>query len=157
MGSPLILGLDPGTSVVGYGFVQKETRTCRAFDRGEIDVSDLEKPDHLVKIHGQVQDLIRTHEPAVVSVEEAFYGPNAKASMKLGEARGTLLLAARQAEAEIREYTPTQIKKAVTGNGNATKKQVSEMIQAMLNLSDGALSNHVSDALAAGICYVHRS
>lgn len=157
MGSPLILGLDPGTSVVGYGFVQKKDRTCQGLDHGEIDVSDREKPDHLVEIYSEVQDLIDTYAPAVVSIEEAFYGPNAKASMKLGEARGTLLLAARQAEAEIREYTPTQIKKAVTGNGNATKKQVSEMILAMMNLPDNSISNHVSDALAAGICYVHRT
>jgi len=157
MGSPLILGIDPGTSVVGYGFVQKNNRTCKAFDHGEINVKDEDKPGHLVKIYEVVRELLETHSPGVVSIEEAFYGPNAKASMKLGEARGTLLLAASQADVMIREYTPSQIKKAVTGNGSATKKQVGEMIQAMLNLSDDSMSSHVSDALAAGICYVHRS
>ena len=157
MSSPLILGIDPGTSVVGFGFVRKAKRTCEGLEHGEIDVSDEENPDHLVKMHGRIQELIQTHAPSVVSIEEAFYGPNAKASMKLGEARGTLLLAASQSDVVIREYTPSQIKKAVTGNGSATKKQVSEMIQAMLNLSDDSMSSHVSDALAAGICYVHRS
>jgi len=156
MDAPLILGIDPGTRVVGYGFVTRRQRTIKAMEHGEIDVEDRENPEHLMTIYGEITELLEAHAPDVVSVEKAFYGPNAKASMKLGEARGTLLLAISQAGPELKEYTPSQIKKAVTGNGSASKKQVQEMIQAILNLDSASLSSHVSDALATAICYVHR-
>ncbi len=123
---------------------------------GEIDVEEESNPDHLVKIYSGIKQLLNEHSPDVVSIEKAFYGPNAKASMKLGEARGTLLLAASETGQELEEYTPSQIKKAVTGNGSASKKQVQEMVQAILNLNGASISSHVSDALATAICYIHR-
>ncbi len=156
MDAPLILGIDPGTRKVGYGFVVKEQRTMKGVDFGVIDVEDQDNPEHLVKIYSEIKKLLTSHSPDVVSIEKAFYGPNAKASMKLGEARGTLLLAASEGGQQLEEYTPSQIKKAVTGNGSASKKQVKEMVQAMLNLNGSSLSSHVSDALATAICYVHR-
>ncbi len=158
MASEEILGLDPGSRVVGYGMIRKNGGSIEGIDFGEIKSGeDEEIPERLAFFYSEVDQLLDEHQPGVVVVEEAFYGPNAKATLRLGQARGALLLAASRKGIRIAEYAPTTIKKSVTGNGSASKEQVQQMVKSLLGITGGSVSRHATDALAAGICFAHRN
>ena len=152
----VILGIDPGLASTGFGVIRKEGADLRSLEHGVIEtppgaVLSL----RLDKIYREVVEVIRSHQPDVVVLEQLFFSSNAKSAMAVGEARGAIILAAAHAGAEVAQYTPLQIKQALVGEGRASKEQVSFMVRSILRLEPIA-SDHASDALAAAICHAHR-
>lgn len=145
----IILGVDPGTRTTGFGVIEFSKQSSRLIDFGTIKL-DGDKPisERLVVIYSRITALIEAHKPSCVGIETAFYAKNIASTMKLGHARGVILLAAAQSEAQIVEISPREIKRHITGNGNASKEQVAKMIQLMLNLTDQFPIFDMSDALA---------
>ncbi|MCX7726694.1 MAG: crossover junction endodeoxyribonuclease RuvC [Chitinispirillaceae bacterium] len=149
----IIFGIDPGTAITGYGIIRVEGNSVKWIDSGVI----LTKPtlplvDRLEKIYDFLCKKMKEHSPKRVSIEEAFYGKNIHTTLVLGHSRGIAMLAAKKAGAVVSEYSPREIKKALTGNGNATKDQVEYMVKMIL--SPPAESSHPDayDALAVAIC-----
>ncbi len=151
----LVLGIDPGTAATGYGVVRVE-RGLRVtlVECGVIRTSPGEPlPQRIREIYDGVTRLIERHGPGVVSVEDVFHGKNAQSALKLGHARGAILLAAAHHDLMIAEYAPRQIKKAVVGTGNATKDQVGFMVKEQLRLREVPTPADAADGIAAALCY----
>ena len=151
----LVLGIDPGTAATGYGVVRRASDSSVSLvECGVIRTSAREPlPIRIREIYDAVFALIRRHEPDVVSVEAVFHGKNAQSALKLGHARGVILLAAAHHEVMIAEYAPRQIKKAVAGTGNATKDQVGFMVQQQLKLKEVPAPADAADGVAAALCH----
>ncbi len=151
----MILGIDPGTAVTGFGVVtQRDGGRVTLRECGVIKTSpDTPLMERIREIYDEIAALIERHRPYVVSVEDVFQGKNAKSALKLGHARGAILLAAAHAEVRIAEYAPREIKKAVVGNGNATKDQVGFMVQQQLRLKEAPAPADAADAVAAALCH----
>lgn len=149
-----ILGIDPGTRIVGYGLVdfRQNRQMVEKFGTFEFDAT-LPFSGKLLQIHSRVADLIRDVRPDGVAVEEVFVSQNAKTTLRLGHARGVILLAAASQDIPVHEYAPREIKQAVMGRGNATKAQVKWMMSQMLNIRIDDLSEDAADALAAALCH----
>ena len=149
----LVLGIDPGTAVTGYGVVSLDGRTATLVECGVIRTNAKDTlPARLQDIHDGVAELITRHQPDVVAVEDVFYARNVRTTVVLGHARGVILLAAQRACLEIREYPPAEIKKAVTGTGAATKAQVQYMITSLLRLKHAPQPADAADGVAAALC-----
>ncbi len=149
----LVLGIDPGTAVTGYGVVSMDGRTATLVECGVIRTNARDTlPARLQDIHDGVAELILRHRPDVVAVEDVFYARNVRTTVVLGHARGVILLAAQRASLEIREYPPAEIKKAVTGTGAATKAQVQYMITSLLRLKHAPQPADAADGVAAALC-----
>lgn len=154
---PTILGLDPGTATTGYGVIEatNEGREFRLVTCGAIKTPpDMPFPDRLDVIFESVQTLVEEYEPAAVAVEELFFSKNVKTAIDVGHARGVIVLATARCEVDMTEYNPTQIKKTLTGNGNADKKSVQKMVKNELNLSQTPKPDDAGDALAIAISHV---
>lgn len=151
----VVLGIDPGTAVTGYGIVRKEGRNpLTLVECGVIRTKPRDElPQRLAEIHEGVLDLIRRHKPTVLAIEDIFYARNVRTTIVLGHARGVILLAAAHAELEIHEYPPSEIKKAVTGTGAATKLQVQFMVTRLLRLKSAPQPTDASDGVAAALAY----
>jgi crossover junction endodeoxyribonuclease RuvC len=151
----VVLGIDPGTAVTGYGVVTR-TRTGSVTLRecGVIKTSAA-RPllERIRDLYDATAALIERHAPMAVSVEDVFQGKNAQSALKLGHARGAILLAAAHASVEVAEYAPREIKKAVVGNGNATKDQVGFMVQQQLRLASAPAPADAADGVAAALCH----
>jgi crossover junction endodeoxyribonuclease RuvC len=148
-----VLGIDPGSNITGYGLIENGPRglTGKAF--GEIrSPRGGTFSGRLLKIHREMSELIDSHEPDAVAMEEIFFGKNVQSLIKQGHARGVAILAAVQRGIPIFEYSPTQIKLAVVGYGLAGKGQVQSMVKLILGLSETP-SLDASDALAIAICH----
>lgn len=148
-----VLGIDPGSNITGYGLIEKNPRglTGKAF--GEIrSPRGGTFSGRLLKIHTEMAELIESHEPDAIAMEEIFFGKNVQSLIKQGHARGVAILAAVQRGIPIYEYSPTQIKQAVVGYGQAGKGQVQSMVKIILGLSETP-SLDASDALAIAICH----
>lgn len=153
-----VLGIDPGTQVVGYGFVDMESGRFRNVEFGEIrPPKDVAFSARLADIHRSVQELIDRVRPDAVSVEEAYVTINAKTTLRLGHARGVILLAAVQRGVAVAEYAPREIKMAVLGRGGAAKAQIQWMVCQVLHLDPACVSEDAADALAAAVCHAFRS
>lgn len=113
-------------------------------------------PLRLKRIYQELCSVIQTYHPDELAIESAFYGKNAQSALKLGQARGVAILAAVENEIPTTEYSPREVKKAVVGNGSASKEQVQYMIKSMLHLSDRKMLHDTSDAIAIAICHLHR-
>ncbi|MEQ9103504.1 MAG: crossover junction endodeoxyribonuclease RuvC [Rhodothermales bacterium] len=154
----IILGIDPGSHVTGFGVVLAEDGRERLLDSGIIRVAGT--PDHqlrLKRIYEGVCELIGLHRPDWCAIEMPIYGNNAQSMLKLGRAQAAAMMAALNHEIPVLEYTPKQVKKSVTGNGNASKEQVHYMIRSILHLADDfALTMDTTDALAVALCHAHR-
>ena len=149
----LVLGVDPGTAVTGYGVVAFDGRTATLVECGVIRTNAKDPlPSRLHNIHDGIAELIARHQPDTVAVEDVFYARNVRTTIVLGHARGVILLAAQQASLEIREYPPAEIKKAITGNGAATKEQVQFMVTRLLRLKHAPEPADASDGVAAALC-----
>lgn len=151
----IVLGLDPGTAATGYGVVRR-SGLCRVslVECGVIRTSPGEPlPARIREIYDAVVGLIERHRPAVASVEDVFHGKNARSALKLGHARGAILLAAALHDLTIAEYAPMQIKSAVVGTGKATKDQVGFMVQQQLRLKDVPTPADAADGVAAALCH----
>jgi crossover junction endodeoxyribonuclease RuvC len=148
-----VLGIDPGTQVMGYGVVEEERGQLRSVGKGTISPTG-ELPERLEGIYNGLQEVIRTFSPDAVVMESPFYAKNVVSTLKLGQVQGVVVLAANHASLHSCSYTPMEIKAAVVGYGRATKVQVREMVKRLLGI-DGALPLDASDALAVAICHIH--
>ncbi|AVX21478.1 Holliday junction endonuclease RuvC [Carboxydocella sporoproducens DSM 16521] len=152
----IILGVDPGTAITGYGVVEYLGNRFRPLAYSCIRTTpELDLPRRLLVIHQEITALIREFQPNQVAVEELFFNRNTTTALAVGQARGAVLLACAQAELPVFEYTPLQVKQAVVGYGRAEKQQVQAMVKAILNLPGVPKPDDVADALALAICHAH--
>jgi crossover junction endodeoxyribonuclease RuvC len=153
----IILGIDPGTAMLGFGIVERTGPRLRAIDYGVITTSaNLPLPDRLEAIYLALNDLIELHAPVLVGVERLFFTKNVQTAFAVGQARGVVLLAAAQHDLEIREATPNEVKVATAGHGSAAKEQVQRMVQVILGLPEIPTPDDAADALAIAICVANR-
>ncbi len=152
-----ILGIDPGTAMLGYGIVERTGPRLRAIDYGVVSTpADLTLPERLEAIHIALTDLIELHQPDIMGVERLFFTKNVQTAFAVGQARGVILLAAAQHDLEVREATPNEVKVATAGHGSADKDQVQRMVQALLALPEIPEPDDAADALAIAICVAAR-
>ena len=151
----VVLGIDPGTAVTGYGIVRKEGRNpLTLVECGVIRTKPRDAlAQRLAEIHEGIVELIRRHQPTVLSIEDIFYARNVRTTVVLGHARGVILLASAQAGMEIHEYPPSEIKKAVAGTGAATKLQVQFMVARLLRLKSAPHPSDAADGVAAALAF----
>ena len=150
-----VLGIDPGSNITGYGIVEERGGGVRHIDNGTIaPKSTLPLAQRLLEIHSGLVALIEAHRPDAVVVENVFCAKNARSALILGHARGAAMLAAGSAGVPIAEYTPSEVKLAVSGSGRADKEQIQKMVRAILALPEVACED-ASDALAVAICHCH--
>lgn len=147
--------MDPGTSATGYGLVSREGGSFRLVECGVIRPSSSEPlARKLVEIHDGLVEVLGRHEPELVSVEGIFYGRNARTAAVLGHARGVVVMTAALEGLEVMEYSPSRIKNAVVGSGNATKEQVAYMVQKHLGLREAPSPSDAADGCAAALCHL---
>lgn len=152
----LVLGIDPGTAICGYGLVDMQGNHLKAVAYGAVITSPKSKPeDRLLKIYRELDDLIKEYKPEIMGVEQLFFNRNITTAIPVGQARGVVLLAAAANGIEVVERTPLQVKQAVVGYGKATKEQVIYMVEKLLNLPKKPYPDDVADALAVAICTTH--
>ena len=148
----IVLGIDPGTAALGYGIVESSRGRLRAVDHGCLVTSpDSALPGRLLAIHALVDELLETHEPAVLAIERLFFSRNAQTAFAVGQARGVVLLAAAQHDVPVVEATPNEVKSAVAGYGAADKEQVQRMVQLVLGMSERPTPDDAADALAIAV------
>jgi crossover junction endodeoxyribonuclease RuvC len=151
-----ILGIDPGYAIVGYGLVDYAKAQFETVSYGAVTTSaDTRFEQRLCEIYDDVCELITTYKPSFMAVEKVFFTTNQKTAIDVSQARGVILLAAIRNGVQIAEYTPLQVKQAVTGYGKATKNQVQEMTKRILNLTAIPKPDDTADALAIAICHAH--
>ncbi|MDX1665815.1 MAG: crossover junction endodeoxyribonuclease RuvC [Saprospiraceae bacterium] len=153
-----ILGIDPGTNLLGYAVIEINDKNIHLIDAGVVQMSRL--PSHKLKlkrIFNRLQEIISRHHPREMAVEAPFYGKNVQSMLKLGRAQGVAIAAGMTLGVDITEYSPKKIKQAITGNGNATKEQVAAMLQSMLKGKPELESLDASDALATAVCHYFQS
>lgn len=150
-----MLGIDPGTAITGYGVVARRDRGVATLVECGVIRTSAGQPlvQRIREIYDATAELIRRHQPCAVSVEEVFHGKNAQSALKLGHARGAILLAAAHHDVPVAEYAARQIKKAVVGTGNATKDQVGYMVKRQLRLREAPTPADAADGVAAALCH----
>ena len=152
----LALGIDPGTAICGYGFVELQGSRLVPHEYGAITTSPKAKmQDRLVTLYDGLDMLIKKYKPDVMGVEQLFFNRNVTTAIPVGQARGIVLLTAAKNGLELVERTPLQVKQAVTGYGKATKDQVIYMVTKILHLPKPPHPDDVADALAIAICTTH--
>lgn len=150
----VILGIDPGTRITGYGVISKEGNTLRALDYGCIrPPPDAKLSERYLIIHESLDQLIQTYGPDAIVVETQYVHKNPQSALKLGMARGMVLLSARKKRIPIYEYSPARVKKAVVGNGRASKEQIQGMMKMRLQLAQIPEPDDPADALALAVCH----
>ena len=153
----IILGIDPGSVITGYGVIESKNGKVRILTCGAIR-TDTKKPmpARLKVIYDSLTQVIKDFQPDEFAIESAFYGKNAQSALKLGQARGVAMLAAVAKDIPMREYSPREVKKAIVGVGTASKQQVQYMIKTLLKLEVLPAKFDVTDALAVAVCHFHR-
>lgn len=152
----IILGIDPGTIVTGYGIIRVENNSYRALDYGCIrPPSSMKLTDRYLIIYNGIAELLEKYPAEVLVVEAQYVHKNVQSAIKLGMARGIAIIAAKKKGISVVEYYPSKAKLAVVGKGNASKQQVQGMVQRLLNLSAPPEPEDASDALALAICHAH--
>jgi len=151
-----VMGIDPGSLCTGYGIVEETGGRLTSVHFGSI-ASKAKSPfeQRLKSIYDGLASTIEEFQPDAIAVEDIFFAANAKSTIKLGQTRGVALLAAAQAEVTLAEYTPLEVKQSVVGYGRADKRQVRDMVTAILKLQQKPEPLDVSDALAVAICHLH--
>lgn len=149
-----IIGIDPGTGILGFGVIDSNGDKAQMVDAGVIR-TPVKQDDaiRLATIYEELTDIIVETRPSIMSVEKLFFAQNVTTAMSVAQARGVVLLCGQQAGLELYEYTPLQIKQAITGYGRADKKQMQEMVRVILQLKDQPKPDDCADALAAAICH----
>ena len=155
----LVIGIDPGTAITGYGLVQENADGgLISVDFGVIQTSpDLEMPQRLLELHRVLKEILLLHQPESGAVEKLFFQRNVRTALSVGQARGVALLALAEADLPIAEYTPLEVKQAVAGYGSADKNQVQQMVRTLLGLEEVPRPDDAADALAVAICHLHSS
>ena len=153
----LALGIDPGTATTGYGLVRLTTEgELEAVSFGVIVTPpNTPAPERLRMLYGDLKELLSLHRPDCVAVEKLFFQRNVSTALAVGQARGVVLLAIAEADREVAEYTPNEIKQAVVGYGSADKRQVQEMVRTLLRLPEIPKPDDAADALAVAITHLH--
>lgn len=151
-----ILGIDPGYAIVGYGIIDYESNHFNVVKYGAITTpANMEFSRRLQNIFNDLSQLVLTYRPDALSIEKLFFNTNTTTAIDVAQARGVILLSAVNNGLPVYEYTPLQIKQAVTGYGRAEKKQVMEMVRQLLNLKAVPKPDDTADALAIAICHAH--
>jgi crossover junction endodeoxyribonuclease RuvC len=149
----IILGIDPGTARLGYGLLRKDGSKLVHLEHGCFETpKGMPQAERLSSIYASLETLIDRHQPVMVGVEKLFFKKNVKTAMTVSEARGVVLLAMRNRALRIDEFTPMQVKLAVTGYGSADKRQVQEMVRRLLSLREIPRPDDAADALAIAYC-----
>lgn len=152
----LVLGIDPGTATTGYGLVRETRSGLEMVEFGTIQTSaKLEAEKRLQILHERVDEIIRAHQPDCGAVEKLFFRRNVSTAITVGQARGVVLLSLASHQLPVAEYTPMQVKQAVSGYGGADKHQVQMMVQSILSLTEIPKPDDAADALAVAICHLH--
>src|SRR6201995_582950 len=150
----IILGIDPGTAVMGYGLVKEIGNKIELISLGVVKMDKID--DHMLKlqrIFEKTVALIDNYKPDCLAIEAPFYGKNIQVMLKLGRAQGVAMAAALARNVDITEYSPRKIKQAITGNGNATKQQVAAMLQNLLKFNEAPEFLDATDGLAVAVCH----
>ena len=153
-----IIGIDPGYAIMGYGVLDYKGNKFTPITYGSI-TTDAHTPDpeRLKILYDELKAIIDEYQPDEASIEKLFYNTNATTAIMVGEARGIVMLACEQSGVAISEYTPLEIKSALTGYGKADKKQVQTMVKMILNLSEVPRPDDTADAIAAAICHAQHA
>lgn len=153
----LILGIDPGTAITGYGLVRQiGGRRVELVDYGVIRTpSRLPMAERLRQLYHELADVIANYRPDEAAVEELFFSRNVTTALSVGQARGVAILAAAEAGLSVHEYKPREIKQAIVGYGNASKEQVQEMVRVLLGIDEIPHPDDAADAVAVAICHIH--
>jgi crossover junction endodeoxyribonuclease RuvC len=150
----IILGIDPGTTVMGYGLILTEGKKYKILQFGVIHLKKYATHElKLKKIFERISGIIEEFTPDSVALEAPFYGENVQSMLKLGRAQGVAMAAALSKEIPITEYSPKKVKQSVTGNGNASKEQVAAMLQTLLGITELPKLLDATDALAVALCH----
>lgn len=153
----MVIGIDPGTAITGFGLVQEEEDgSLRVIDYGAIQTSPgIAMPERLLSLYERLREILLLHRPESGAVEKLFFQRNVTTAISVGQARGVALLTLAQMNLPVMEYTPLEIKQAVAGYGGAGKQQVQQMVRALLQLDDIPRPDDAADALAVAICHLH--
>ena len=154
MAERIILGIDPGTTIMGFGLIKVEKNQMHFLQLNELQLSKYS--DHYVKlklIFERTIELIETFHPDEIAIEAPFFGKNVQSMLKLGRAQGVAMAAGLSRDIPITEYSPKKIKMSITGNGNASKEQVAKMLQSLLRFKDLPKNLDSTDGLAAAVCH----
>ncbi len=147
-----IIGIDPGTGILGFGVIDVDKNKVTCVDAGVIKTpANQEDSDRLETIFKDLEEIIKQHKPDVMAVEKLFFSQNVTTAMSVSQARGIVLLLGKQHKLELHEFTPQQIKQALTGYGKATKAQIQEMVRVILKLKETPKPDDAADALACAI------
>jgi len=152
----LVLGIDPGTAITGYGLVHENDEGLALVECGVITTpADQPLPQRLQTIYRGLAAIIGQHRPDQVAVEELFFSRNVRTALSVGQARGVVLLAAAEAGLPLHEYKPLEVKQTVAGYGGADKRQVQEMVRLLLRLEEIPEPDDAADAVAVAVCHIH--
>jgi len=153
----IIVGIDPGSKATGYAFLYVEHKKVKPLSFGVIKTNPkMTLAKRITLLYEELNKLIAEFKPTIASIEKIFYAKNVRSLVSLGEARGVLLLALEQAQIPIYEYSAREVKKAVVGNGNASKQQVQYMVKNIIKIKDEKLQFDITDALAIALCHVNK-
>ncbi|MGY5847884.1 crossover junction endodeoxyribonuclease RuvC [Salegentibacter sp. HM20] len=157
-GERIILGIDPGTTIMGFGLIKVENKKMQFLQLNELQLSKYSDPYIKLKlIFERTIELIDTYNPDEIAIEAPFFGKNVQSMLKLGRAQGVAMAAGLSRQIPITEYLPKKIKMAITGNGNASKEQVAKMLQSLLKLKSLPKNLDSTDGLAAAVCHFYNS
>ncbi|RLD27605.1 MAG: crossover junction endodeoxyribonuclease RuvC [Bacteroidetes bacterium] len=154
----IILGIDPGTTIMGFGLIKVVNKKMELMQLNELNLKKYD--DHYLKlklIFERTVELIDSHHPDEIAIEAPFFGKNVQSMLKLGRAQGVAMAAGLSREIPITEYSPKKIKMAITGNGNASKEQVAKMLQHLLSLKTLPKNLDATDGLAAAVCHFYNA
>jgi crossover junction endodeoxyribonuclease RuvC len=153
----LVIGIDPGTAITGYGLVREgRDGNLAAVDFGVIlTPAELPMPERLLALYRRLKEILILHRPESGAVEKLFFQRNVRTALTVGQARGVALLALAEANVPLGEYNPLEVKQAVAGFGGADKRQVQQMVRALLGLPEVPKPDDAADALAVAICHLH--
>lgn len=158
MAEKIILGIDPGTTIMGFGIIKVKERKMTLIMMNELNLTKYK--DHYLKlklVFERTISLIEGYSPDEIAIEAPFFGKNIQSMLKLGRAQGVAMAAGLSREIPITEYSPKKIKMAITGNGNASKEQVAKMLQNLLSIKELPKNLDSTDGLAAAVCHFYNS
>lgn len=152
----VIMGIDPGIAIAGYSVIDYHVGRFKVLEYGVIrTAAHTPAPQRLKDVYDAVDHIIKRYSPESVAIEELFWNTNAKTGIMIAQARGVLILSAVNNGVDVYEYTPLQVKQAVTGYGRADKTQIQQMVKVLLGLSELPKPDDAADALAIAICHAH--
>jgi len=152
----IVIGIDPGLARVGYGVIEIKNRQPTPLCYSCVESGkDQRTSERLLNIYNEVSALFLKYPPAQIAIEKLFFTRNITSAMGVSEARGVILLLAEQQKIPVMEYTPNQVKQAITGSGNADKRQMQEMVMRLLHLPELPRPDDAADALSIALCHIH--